>query len=62
MEAVFLNTNRTGYDPEQCGSTLTIGELIEVLEEYDEDLPVYFRNDDGYTYGEIEERDINMRE
>lgn len=62
MEAVYFNTRRSGYMPEQCYSTITVGELIETLEQYDEDLPVYFRNDDGYTYGEIEERDINTRE
>jgi hypothetical protein len=35
------------------GQTLTVGELIECLQRYDEDMPVAFKNDNGYTYGEI---------
>lgn len=50
---VILETERTGYAPSQLGSTLTVGELIEELEQYDEDTPVIFSNDNGYTYGEI---------
>ena len=37
---------------------MTVGELIAALQEYDEDTPVYLRNDGGYTYGSIEEIDI----
>lgn len=36
----------------------TVGELIEILSDFDEDLPVYLRNDNGYTYGNITERTI----
>lgn len=32
--------------------------LIEILQEYDEDSPVYLRNDNGYTYGSITRGDI----
>ena len=50
---VFLNTNRTGYTPEQCGRTLTVRELIDELEQYNDDTKVYFKNDNGYTYGKL---------
>ena len=42
----------------QCGKTLTARELIEILQGYDEDTPIYLRNDNGYTYGNITQYDI----
>ena len=55
---VFIDTRRNGYTPSQCGKTMTVGELIEVLENFDEEAEVYFRNDNGYTYGSIIECDL----
>lgn len=65
MRALFINGERSGYAPEQCGNTMTINELIERLEEIREwydtgDLPVYLYNDNGYTYGEINEYTMNI--
>lgn len=51
MVKVLLETNRSGYSTDQIGNTLTVGELIGLLQDYDEDCPVYFSNDNGYTYG-----------
>lgn len=58
-KALFIEGNRNGYGPEQCGRTLTVGELIEFLRDFDEDREVFIRNDSGYTYGSIREDDIN---
>ena len=52
---LYFDTRRDGYGPDQCGKTLTVGELISILEEFDESTPIYFRNDNGYTYGGITE-------
>ena len=52
---VMIESNRTGYTTKQCGRTFTVGELIEFLEQFDEDTPVYLSNDNGYTYGNIQE-------
>lgn len=60
MEALFIRGNRNGYAPDQCGRTFTVGELIAMLEEFDEDTPVYLCNDGGYTYGSITENDIDL--
>ena len=62
MEALFIEGKRNGYSTNQCGRTLTVGELISILEGYDEDTPIYLRNDGGYTYGSIEEYDIELRD
>ena len=53
MKKILLETNRSGYDTNQVGSTLTVGELIGMLMDFDEETPVYFSNDNGYTYGRL---------
>lgn len=62
MKPLYINGNRNGYGPEQCGRTLTVGELIELLSDLDQDRPIYLRNDGGYTYGSITERDLILAE
>jgi hypothetical protein len=59
MVALFITGNRNGYSPEQCGKTMTVGDLMEHLAEFDEDTPIYLRNDGGYTYGSINELDFS---
>lgn len=59
-EILIIDTNRNGYSPSQCGNTLTVGELIELLEEYDEDTEIYTGHDDRYTYGSIYRDDIEL--
>lgn len=55
MKALFIEGRRNGYSPSQCGRTMTVGDLIAYLELFDEDTPVYLKNDNGYTYGSIDE-------
>lgn len=63
MENVlYLNTKRSGYAPDQCGHTMTVAELIDFLGEFDEETPIYFRNDNGYTYGSITRFDVEEGE
>lgn len=51
----ILQTTRTHYTAEDAAiRTLTVGEVIRALEEnFDEDMPLVFSNDNGYTYGTI---------
>ena len=46
---------RDGYTPSQCGYTMTVGELISYLEDFESDMPVYLSHDYGYTYGPVTE-------
>ena len=62
MRALFIEGRRNGYAPEQCGRTMTVGELIEWLEQFEEDTPVYIDNDRGYTYGSITESSFEENE
>lgn len=55
MSKLFIQNVRSGYDLEQCGNTMTVAELIEYLEQFEEDTKVYISNDSGYTYSAIKE-------
>ncbi len=62
MTKVFIDGRRDGYSPDQCGKTMTVGELIAYLEDFDEDAKVYLKNDNGYTYGRITANSIDADE
>ena len=51
--ALYLTAQREGYSLDQIKHTMTVGELIDFLSGYDEDLPVYLAHDNHYTYGGI---------
>lgn len=55
MAQLVYNTFREGYGLDQIHRTMTVGELISFLSDYDEDTPVYLSFDNGYTYGGITE-------
>lgn len=55
MRVLYIEGRRNGYGPDQCGRTMTVAELIDYLSQFDEELPVYLSNDQGYTYGNIDE-------
>lgn len=60
MEYLKINAGREGYTPNQCHSAMTVGELIEALQEYDEDILVYLSHDDGYMFGSLAYSDIEL--
>ena len=53
MKRLIYSTFREGYGTDQVRKTMTVGELIAHLEDYDENTPVYLSFDNGYTYGGI---------
>lgn len=50
MNLIF-DARRTGYGIDQVKRTMTAGELVAFLENFDEDTHVYLSYDNGYTYG-----------
>lgn len=60
--AIIMNTTRSGYSPEQCRSTITVGELIEFLSSFPADEPIYTGHDRHYTFGEIRESQFEILE
>lgn len=61
MKQLIIKAKRENYAPEGC-TTITVGELIDLLSHYSRKLPIYLSNDGGYTYGGIIEDDIYLRE
>ena len=59
---LIINAKRNGYSPDQCGNTLTVGELIQELECFDSDEKIYLSHDNGYTYGSITTNDFDEQE
>ncbi len=50
--AVVIDVTRDAYSiGDIVDRTLTVGEIINMLEQFDEDTPVVLSNDNGYTYG-----------
>lgn len=57
---ITISTNRSGYSIDQViDETITVDELIEELRYLPGDCKVVFKNDNGYTYGYITDRDID---
>lgn len=52
---IYIEGRRNGYNPTQCGKTMTVGQLMAYLEQFDEDAEIYLKNDNGYTYGSIDD-------
>lgn len=59
---LFIEGRRNGYGPEQCGRTFTVRELIEWLDQFEDDTEVYLKNDNGYTYGNIDDYSFELEE
>ena len=52
--AIVFEASRDGYGIDQIANrAMTVGELISLLEDYDEDTLVVMSHDNGYTYGSI---------
>lgn len=66
MKHLIINAERQGYGVDQIRRTMTVGELIEFLEEFDSDMPVFLGHDrqsyGWYTYGGITEQDFEERD
>ena len=62
MDYIIVSTRSNGYTPEQCGKTLTVGDLIKILREHDKNAPVYLSYDDGYTFGSLRASDFGADE
>ncbi len=58
MARVIIAADREGYGIDQVRETMTVGELVALLQDYDEDAPIYLSHDNGFTFGGITERKI----
>ena len=56
---LIIEVHRTGYATSQIDETMTVGDLIETLEQFEPDALVYTSHDNGYTFGGISESDFD---
>ena len=55
-KAICFEAYREGYGIDQIADrAMTVGELTEILRDFDEDTLVVLSHDNGYTYGSISE-------
>ena len=60
MKVAVIEAQRAGYSISQvAGRAITVGEMIEWLQQFDEDSPVIVSNDNGYTYGPVRQSDLS---
>ena len=59
---LLLEADRECYSADQIEKTITVGELIDFLSDYNEDTPIAISNDNGYTYGSIHYYDFREEE
>ena len=59
---LIINARREGYATDQCPGTMTVGDLINFLQEFNESTPVFLSHDNGYTYGSVRQSDFKERE
>ena len=59
---IIIETSRDGYSIGQIRRTMTVGDLISFLSDFDEKQPIYLSFDRGYTYGGITEDAIREKE
>ena len=59
QRVIKIEAKREGYSINQVSNTMTVGELIDYLEQFDENDKVYLSHDNGYTYGGINYNDID---
>lgn len=61
--AIVFEAEREGYSIDQIADrAMTVGELIRILEDYDEDRLFILSHDNGYTYGSLSEWDFKDME
>ena len=58
MTKVILEAHRSSYSTDQIAHTMTVGELIEHLQGFEEDAKIYLSHANGYTFGAINARDF----
>lgn len=55
MSKLYFDAVREGYGLDQIRRTMTVGELMDFLSQFDEDTPIYTTHDNRYTYGGVRE-------
>lgn len=60
-QVLVFSADRTAYGIDQIREPMTVGQLMRMLEDFDEDTPIVLSHDSGYTYGTLS-RSADVRE
>ena len=52
-KVIVFEARRDGYGIDQIEEPVTVGELMRMLKDWDEDTPIILSHDGGYTYGSL---------
>lgn len=62
-ENLIYTLNQRGYySIADINNTLTVGELIEILEQYDKSIPIYLSLNNGWNYGGLFENNFYLED
>ena len=54
-QIITIKTSRDYYDAKECAEySLSVAEVMDMLSNYPSDAKVVFSNDNGYTYGIVD--------
>lgn len=56
---ITIEGRREGYAPDQIRHTMTVGDLINYLEQFESSSLVMIQTDHGYMFGSIDEESFN---
>ena len=60
-QIVTIKTSRDYYDAKECAEySLSVAEVIDILSRCPNDAKVVFSNDNGYTYGIVDNNTFNI--
>lgn len=60
MDKLIINASRDAYSTKDIISTMTIGDLKEFLEDFEDDSPIYISFDRGYTFGALKKYNFDI--
>jgi hypothetical protein len=60
QKMILWNVANEVYSAEYVRDTLTVGELIDLLQQYDENEKIVLSFNRGYTYGDVHENDVEV--
>ncbi len=61
-DILIYETFRKAYSTKDIKHTMNVGELIEFLQDYDPETPIYLSFDNGYTYEQVTEARFELQD
>ncbi len=59
-DILIYETFRKAYSTKDIKHTMKVGELIEYLQDFEHDTPIYLSFDAGYTFGSVDKTEFEL--